>query len=233
MSENVILTCQDCGNKAPMKLLNKYEREEIIELSINEEAKFYDIFEFFECPVCKGYQLYFTQWNTEDSFYQDIDVYYNGKVLYPPNEQVYLPRLPSNVRNAYESALDVRNKDYAICIMAVRRTLEMVCKDQGAINGLLHQKLNHLQQKNILPPLMGDISKIIKDLGNMAAHADDVSFDKTMVDNLFTFTNKILEYIYILPVEMDRARKEITLMTGEESIELPAEPENFLWYKFF
>ncbi|MFP3748120.1 DUF4145 domain-containing protein, partial [Achromobacter sp. SIMBA_011] len=77
---------------------------------------------------------------------------------------------------------------------------------KGAVKGQLHQKLNQLQQQKILPPLMGDISKVIKDFGNMAAHGDQVDIDSYIVDAMFRLTNKILEYVYILPGEMNEAR---------------------------
>ncbi|UHH08450.1 DUF4145 domain-containing protein [Bacillus subtilis] len=53
--------------------------------------------------------------------------------------------------------------------MALRRTLEMVCKNKGAIGRTLHAKLNDLEEKKILPPLMGGLSKMIKEAGNAAA----------------------------------------------------------------
>ncbi len=49
----------------------------------------------------------------------------------------------------------------------------------------------------------------------MAAHGDPVIFDRYLVEGVFRFTNKILEYIYILPREMNRTRHEIELLTGE------------------
>lgn len=167
MAKDVVLTCPHCGNKTLMKLLNQYEKVTMHELDYNEEAVYHDIFEVFECPVCSGFHLYHTHWNTEDAYYEDYDVYEYGTVLYPQMEKVNLNGLPKIIRKAYESALNVKNIDNTVCAIALRRTLEMVCKDQGAVNGKLHQKLNQLQQKGILPPLMGDISKVIKDFGNM------------------------------------------------------------------
>lgn len=209
MSEKIILTCPHCGNKTPMKLLNKFEKVTNVPLQYSEEAQFNDIFEVFECPVCEGFQLFYTHWNTEEAYYEGFDIYQEGIVLFPTSEKVNLYSLPKNIKGAYESALKVKNIDNAVCVMALRRTLEMVCKDKGAVNGQLHQKLNQLLQQGILPPLMGDISKVIKDFGNMAAHGDQVNFDKYMVESMFRFTNKILEYVYILPREMERARQEL------------------------
>ncbi|MGG3989718.1 DUF4145 domain-containing protein [Heyndrickxia ginsengihumi] len=215
MSEKIILTCPHCGNKTPMELLNRFEKVTKVPLQFSEKAHFHDIFEVFECPVCKGFQLFHTHWNTEEAYREGFDIYEEGSVLFPTSEKVNLYSLPKNIKGAYESALKVKNIDNAVCVMALRRTFEMVCKDKGAVNGQLHQKLNQLQQQGILPPLKGDISKVIKDFGNMAAHGDQVNFDKYMVESMFRFTNKILEYIYILPREMKRARQELEDLAEE------------------
>ncbi|ARD47105.1 DUF4145 domain-containing protein [Sporosarcina sp. P33] len=219
MSEKVILTCPHCGNTTPMDLLNKFEKVTTEEFYEGYEAQFNDIFEVFECPVCQGFHLFHTHWNTEEAYYEGFNIYEEGKLLYPYTERLNLYALPKNVRGAYESALRVQNIDEASCVITLRRTLEMVCKDKGATTGQLHQKLNHLQQTGVLPPLMGDISKVIKDIGNMAAHGDQVTFNKYMVESLFRFTNKILEYVYILPKEMKRIKFELEQMTAEETSE--------------
>jgi hypothetical protein len=156
-----------------------------------------------------------THWNTEESYFDDFDIYEEATILYPHSERLNLHALPKSIRGAYESALRVKNIDEASCVITLRRTLEMVCKDKGATTGQLHQKLNHLKQTGVLPPLMGDISKVIKDIGNMAAHGDQVALDRYLVENLFRFTNKILEYVYILPKEMRRAKQQIEMMTEE------------------
>lgn len=212
--ENVILTCPHCGNKTPMKLLNRYEKVTYEEFFEDHEAQFTDIFEVFECPTCEGFQVYHTHWNTEEWIPEDYDIYDEGEVLYPHSERLKLYELPKSVRGAYESALKVKNIDEASCIITLRRTLEMVCKDKGATKRTLYEKLKELQESGILPPLMGDLSKVIKDIGNMAAHGDEVKFNKYMVNSLFRFTNKILEYVYILPEEMKTIKLELEDMSS-------------------
>ncbi|WP_163529273.1 DUF4145 domain-containing protein [Halobacillus ihumii] len=127
--------------------------------------------------------------------------------------------LPKSVKSAYESALKVNKIDEASCLFSLRRTLEMVCKDKGATKGMLHHKLNHLQQEGILPPLMGDISTVIKDLGNMAAHEEELILGGFMVEKVFNFTNKVLEYVYILPNEMKRVQQELEAVSPKEKAE--------------
>lgn len=53
------------------------------------------------------------------------------------------------------------------------------------------------KEAGILTPLMGNISKVIKDIGNsgnMAAHGNQVDFNYHMVEGMFRPTNKIIEY---------------------------------------
>ncbi|MXV42119.1 DUF4145 domain-containing protein [Bacillus subtilis] len=198
-----------------MKLLNSFDKH----TEPAHNILFVDKFEFFECPVCKEFHLYYTPWSSEEVYYEDHNFYDDGQVLYPYTEQVNISSLPKNIKNAYESALKVRKIDYVICLMALRRTLEMICKDKGAVGGTLHQKLNELQAKKILPPLMGDISQVIKDAGNAAAHGDDIVFNSHMVEHLFKFTNKIIEYVYILPNEMRRTKFQMEMLTGKKTSE--------------
>lgn len=217
-SNQVLLRCPHCSNKTTMRVLNNYKKPTLLSQEGDKKVEEYDIFRLFECNTCKGIQLYHIYWHSqykrdEYDIYEDL-----GKLLFPKNESIELNKLPANIKGAYESANLVRNVDDIMCVMGLRRALEMLCKDKGAVNGQLHQKLNTLQQKGILPPLMGDIAKVIKDTGNMSAHGDNVEFDKKLVENMFKFTNKILEYVYILPFEMEQSRKEIETLaeTGQQ-----------------
>nr|WEY95121.1 hypothetical protein P5641_15425 [Bacillus subtilis] len=67
---------------------------------------------------------------------------------------------------------------------------------------------------------------MIKEAGNAAAHGDDIEFNSTMVEPLFKFTNKILEYVYILPTEMARARRQMEMLTGKKIHRKKSTPSN-------
>ncbi|WP_353853971.1 hypothetical protein [Bacillus sp. Bos-x628] len=62
---------------------------------------------------------------------------------------------------------------------------------------------------------MGDISKVIKDFGNMDAHGNEVKFHGHMVEIMFRFTNKILEFVYILTKEMQRAKNHLEMLSEQ------------------
>jgi HJR/Mrr/RecB family endonuclease len=47
-------------------------------------------------------------------------------VVYPVAERLNTNYLPSSIRSAYESALKVKNIDDTVCVIALRRTIEMV-----------------------------------------------------------------------------------------------------------
>ncbi len=226
MTDKLIVRCVHCGNKTPMELLNKYEyvktltRPKLSDKIKAEEMQIHNLFSLFECPVCNLIQMINTSWERGEEAREGFNRYeVNSKVLYPFTERVFDLMLPENISKAYASARKVKDSDNIICLMALRRTLEMVCKDNGATKGQLHHKLNELKQREVLPPLIGDISTLIKDVGNMAAHGDDVEFDNLLASNMFSLTNRILEYVYILPHDIERTRSEMEKITKKSLAE--------------
>ncbi|MGG4549677.1 DUF4145 domain-containing protein [Rossellomorea marisflavi] len=201
-----------------MELIHNYEYkiEEDIGQGYQEYiATFVEYFEFYKCPVCINVQLLNYERNSEDFSYEDEDIHDSAKVLFPQMDIVRLNLLPKNIRNTYESALKVRNLDYALCVMALRRTLEGILKDKGAVSGPLHRKINQLVQQGVLSPVLKSLTSAVKDFGNMAAHADEVKFEKYMVDKMFTLINTLLEYIYIVPSDIKSINTDMLLMTDE------------------
>ena len=89
----------------------------------------------------------------------------------------------------------------------IRRTLEIICKQQGETSGTLIRKVENLANKGILPIVLKDVSDILRDFGNAAAHGDDVIFSKTQIEHLIEFTETIIDYIYILPKKLEKLKK--------------------------
>ncbi|MBT2740680.1 DUF4145 domain-containing protein [Bacillus sp. ISL-77] len=63
----------------------------------------------------------------------------------------------------------------------------------------MYHKLKYLADNSVVPPILSEMSKIIKDIGNEATHGDDVKFADDLVKSLFKFTEIILEYAYAIP----------------------------------
>lgn len=117
--------------------------------------------------------------------------------------------IPKEVKGAFDAALKVRNLDGAICVLALRRALEKMCKQKGAEGKDLFKKLQDLQDKKVLPEIMNDVSYILRKEGNSAAHADDAEFDHDTVNLMIEFTQTILDYVYKLPEKIKKAQQRI------------------------
>ncbi|OXM86263.1 DUF4145 domain-containing protein [Paenibacillus rigui] len=221
MCEKVI-TCFHCGNKTSMKQVANHkinDREEIWDYSYDLYSPihiigFYKEWKMFLCPVCNEITIEKSSSNTEETEPNGNPIVYE-EIIYPQftsNNSF----IPAPVNDAFEAALKVRHLDGAVCIIALRRTLEKMCKHKGAVGKDLFLKLKDLQSKNILPPIMDDISYILRKEGNSAAHADDVEFSKETVALLIEFTEVILDYVYSLPAKIEKAQIRInnTKMNG-------------------
>lgn len=203
MGKEIVQLCYHCGNKTLMKLVSEYS------IRIDYEGYYEQKdWELYLCPVCKEATLNLTKnewfdWETPEL------VNLEPKTVYPPISQE-TDQMPINVKNAFEAAIKVRNMDDAICALALRRTLEMMCKDKGEMNGDLYKKLENLSARNILPPILTEMATILRRLGNAAAHADEADFPTEVVSSMIDFTQTILDYVYVLPGKLSIIQKKLS-----------------------
>lgn len=129
-------------------------------------------------------------------------------ILYPQCTINYIG-IPKTVKDAFESALKVKNIDHEICAISLRRVLEAICKDKGASGRDLNSMVQDMIARRFLPEMFNDACWIIRQLGNSAAHADNVHFSKHQVDDTIGFVQSIINYLYILPVNMKNMISDI------------------------
>lgn len=204
MQEEKVLQCFHCGNKTlmPLKAECKYEDYDP-ECGLGETYFWY----VFLCPVCHKITL-------EQQYNFSEEMEYNGKpiwhsnILYPEiNSEI---ELPPSVKSTFEAALKVRNIDGSICALSIRRTLEVMCKEKGEVDGSLYQKLKNLSSKGILPDILDEMADILRNLGNSAAHADETEFSDDIVSSMIEFTKIILDYVYVLPNKLATIQKKLS-----------------------
>jgi hypothetical protein len=208
-----VLHCFHCGNKTSMQCVAQYENEWHSEEDGYWERSCWSI---YFCPVCSQVTL---EEKSECNGAYD----HEGKLI--PFYKVLFPSvttdstIPANVRKAFEAALKVKNIDGAICLLSLRRTLEMLCKDKGAIKGTLFDKLKKLASTGVLPPILDQMAGVLKELGNMAAHADNKEFPETVVSSMVDFTNAILTYVYVLPAKLASIQTQLQRKSSVEPFE--------------
>ena len=201
-----IVECYHCGNKTYMDIVGKYTKdiphygytEEIGEYITEEEEIEWQM---LQCPVCEKITLLRTYWCSlhEEELIENI--------LYPRFD--YKKReVPEKINTAFIAALKSRHVDLSICLLSLRRTLEMICKDKGVEKGTLGKKLNKMVEMGIIPSVLDSASYIVKQLGNEAAHADDVIHTETDANNAIEFIEQIINYIYVLPARIKKIQSK-------------------------
>ncbi|WBL16436.1 DUF4145 domain-containing protein [Sutcliffiella sp. NC1] len=202
-----VITCHHCGNKTLMKEVANHKNVENEELF--QGGKYVHTYvittikewHLYLCPVCINVTL-----ECKSSFSEEID--YDGspiihKELLYPYKTIEENFIPEKVARAYEAALKIRLIDGHICAIAIRRTLEMMCKDKGEEGKNLYLMLKSLSEKGILPPILNDMASVLREFGNAAAHADEEEISLDLIPSLLEFTQIILDYVYNLPKRID------------------------------
>lgn len=201
-------TCFHCGNTGMLKLIGKtgWKDEDIHEdnygnivgYTLLEHEDWYAL----ECPVCHKPVL--------------ISEYTFDVANTPPERKTEYPTIavspngvPKEIYAAFEAAVKTKGIDCAICLLSLRRVLEMICKDKGAVGRDLEKKIDDLIEKKIFPPMIGDACWIIRQMGNDAAHADKVEVYPYDIEQVIDYVATIIDYLYSMPYRVDKMKKKI------------------------
>ncbi|MDP4092823.1 MAG: DUF4145 domain-containing protein [Bacillota bacterium] len=198
----LIEECRFCGNKTKLDIVASHHVAERGEFCFDE------YWLILVCSVCRNIS-FAKNYSGEDTLSQDE----NGHAFYEDYFVTLYPlntyqgsNVPKQVHNAFQTALKARYLDGAICLISLRRTLEIICKDQGETKGDLVGKIQRLSNKGILPPILKDVSNILRTMGNEAAHGDEINYSENEINEMINFTQIIIEYVYILPSRLSKIK---------------------------
>jgi hypothetical protein len=133
--------------------------------------------------------------------------------------------VPSDIADALaEAATALAAGCYRASAVMARRTLEAVTADQGESNGTLATRLAALSSKGVLQPTLGDWAKEVRLVGNTGAHFDPIdTVPKEDAEQLLSFVQELLRYLYELPAELNRRRSGGTPSGGVQARPTDAE----------
>lgn len=194
-----VLQCYHCGNETLMNEVGKH-----IE-SGNGDFWFSNTSYMYLCPICKKI-TFFESYVDEDMAEYDGSTYSNERIRYPAVslDSTYVP---FKIKKAYEGTLKSKYTDSALCLIGLRRTLEMICKDKGSTARDLASMIKELVNINVLPPTLKEASDIARGFGNSAAHADDINVSEHDLNMIIEFVESVIDYIYVLPQKMEKYKK--------------------------
>lgn len=198
--------CFHCGNCSVMRYIGQTsQKSSTYDLQEREQPGVqidHENWHIFECPFCHRPVII-------SSRYSDIDDYPYTIELKYPKISITENGVPMGIYNAYLAAVRTRGIDHHICLMSLRRVLEMICKDNGEIKGSLENKIDRLIKKGALSPVFSDACWIIRQLGNEAAHGDNKERFEYEVEEIINYISEIIRYLYVLPIQAKNTRNRI------------------------
>ena len=174
------------------------------------------------CPVCDSFlvgeasQVGFEGYNDEEDVWTDV-----VRVFPKPSRTFSSTRIPNVVKDSLieaERCLQA-NANIAACVM-LGRALEAVCRNilssaspvlpvpaapvpAAKKRMMLAEGIEQLKLKGIIDDRLYDWSQQLHAFRNLAAHPEDVSISREDAEDLQTFVNAIVEYIYDLTDRYD------------------------------
>lgn len=194
--------CPHCGNTAPQQVVlrHPYESEwydpegkKVIEVAPECEAI------VCICETCNEVLLY--------------DGIAEGLAGWPPLQYPQSAELadsvPTSVREVYSEASRIKRTAPNAFAVMLRRALEAVCDDRGVDKGALAQRLRKLADRGEVPPLLAEVSDVVRFLGNIGAHASGMSVTPPDTWVLDDFLRAIIEYVYVAPGKLKKYKEKL------------------------
>jgi len=190
--EHRVEFCPHCCNRAPQLLLCTQQYQAIGFLIADGDEFPYDGFYFVvRCETCKKILLYYSV---------DDDNFHSSKLLWP---NIGLDKsVTQEVSRIYEEAIRIKYIAPNAFAVQIRRALEALCKDRGTKNRVLAEQLKELADKGEIPKTLSEASDIIRLIGNVGAHANDVDVHPLQAMAIDDFFKAIVEYVYISPAKI-------------------------------
>lgn len=198
----IIETCYHCGNTGRQDILHLHKQS-----WGGRPEELYEEFNWLvlKCPTCGMISLK-EDYTNEAMVDVHGEQFFEESIVYPKTK-FHFRYTPKSIQRAFESAVKVSKIDPAICLLSLRRTLEMICKNKNAQGNSLEAKIKDLANRNILPATLDDSSWLIRMMGNDAAHADDINYTDYEVEQIIEFVEIIITYLYELPNRIDKLKE--------------------------
>jgi hypothetical protein len=181
-----------------------------------------------KCPKCstliagESKQVDFENFNADDDRWTDV------VRVYPKPPRAFTSyRIPRVVKDSLVEAdrsLQA-NANIAACVM-LGRALEALCRDilepkdqaEGDADGppkskrrplMLGKGIEKLREKKIIDDRLYNWSQQLQAFRNLAAHPEDISISREDTEDLQSFVNAIVEYIYDLADRYDEFKARV------------------------
>jgi len=195
--------CPHCGNNAHQEVVGKHNFQD----PTSRDVTFYFL---AKCETCERPLLYQTAAQRlgigvilASTFSATAD-----ELLWPATTRLH-PSVPPTVRTRYEEAAGIRARSPNGFANQIRQALEAICRDRGLADGTLHNRLRQLAARGELPPVLVEMTDVLRMLGNMGSHDDEESVDPAYVGAIDEFFRAVVEYVYVAPCRVAEFRAQL------------------------
>ena len=197
--------CPHCCNTAPQRLVcvQKYQGDVYNELGEVEEGVLDSTYFVAVCETCAEVILYHQQEEGIDE--RD----FNRADRIWPTQWILHKAVPKAVADIYSEAAAIRKRAPNAFAVQARRALEAICRDRGATGRNLSDMLTDLARKGEIPNTLAEMTSILREIGNIGAHADHQSVKPDQVYAIDEFLRAIVEYVYVAPHRVSQFRKAL------------------------
>jgi hypothetical protein len=203
--------CGHCGIDALMFIVCQGEHT-LTEMLSHGDIWFTDFYQLLLCPSCNTVNLIKTSYDSENSFptneYEE-DYETTVEYLFPRIKSGNFKNLPSLVEKSYAIATKLRKIEPIASVIFSRKSLEAICVDQKAAGKDLHNQINNLAQKGLIPELLKEAAHSVRLLGNEGAHELDVEVSADDAETLLALCDAIIGYVYEAPQLVQRIQKRL------------------------
>lgn len=115
--------------------------------------------------------------------------------------------VPKTIREVYDEAARIKETAPNAFAVQIRRALEALCEDRAAKGHSLAQKLKDLSARAEIPPVLAEMTDVLRLIGNIGAHGVGESVHPLQAHAIDGFSKAVIEYVYVAPAKL-RAFKE-------------------------
>jgi hypothetical protein len=190
-ARKVVKFCPHCGNRTPQDIIHTQEHWD----DMDDESPLTFVYAVTVCGTCKEILVYHDH---RDALGPRRDEWGNLPLVWPHSGQ--LPRaVPKAVAACYEEASHIKNIAPNAFANQLGRALEAICQDRGAGDGTLHTGLKVLVERGELPPILGEMTDVLRVLRNIGSHNSGRSVLRSHVGAMDRFFQLVIEYVYVAP----------------------------------
>lgn len=195
--------CPHCGNHAPQRFIGTHSRL----ADPKEETAYYTL---VACETCDRGLLYVSGYvkPTPAMFYGG-GFSLKDKQLVWPNAGTLHESVPDAVRACYEEAAGIKGRSPNGFANQIRRALEALCQDRGATNRTLAENIRELASRGEIPPVLSEMTDLLRILGNIGSHAAAQTVEPEHVDAIDEFFRAVVEYVYVAPYRVNEVKKQL------------------------